>query len=333
MSNPSLSPWKGVTPIFLGNPTSDSVTAEPSGLTIYTDKGSKWLFMVSDNGMVAKAVLPSNSTPTGTLDWTVNPSPDVKNKAYDYESVTFANGNLMIGVEGDRDDNSGGLTKPVIKRFDQNRTSKDDPAGDFTGSTWTLNGIDFGSKNNAGGMEAMTLVPYGKYPSNWTDGAPHYGGIFFAAVQANYGRIYVYELPQGHGNPGSASLQNLGSASNPLQVPTVTSAPSGSKPLISDMFFDVGSNALYVLYDGGKDANGNDLGNDYLQKLTISTSNSATGSNALTKVWDTELPWTDCEGLAVDGNTLYLAIDVSSSSSMPKADDGVYVLPGILSKL
>jgi hypothetical protein len=327
MSNPSLSPWKGVTPIYLGNPEADSHSAEPSGLTLYTDKGSKWLFMVSDNGIVARLALPTTSTPT----WIINPSPDVNDKAYDYESVTFANGNLMIGVEGDRDDGSS-KTKPVIKRFDQNRTSNDDPAGDFTGSSWTLNGIDFGSKSNSG-MEAMTLIPYGKYPSNWTDGAPHYGGVFFVAVQANYGKVYVYELPQGHGNPGSASLLNLGSASNPLTVPTVASAPSGSKPLISDMFFDAASNALYVLYDGGKDASGNPLGNDYLQQLTISTSNNATGSNALTKVWDTELPWTDCEGLAVDGNTLYLAIDVSNSSSMPKADDGVWVLPDILSKL
>jgi hypothetical protein len=301
-------------------------------LTLYTDKGSKWLFMVSDNGMLAKAVLPSSSTPTGILDWKVNPSPDLQDKAYDYESVTFANGNLMIGVEGDRSDGNGGRTKPVIKRFDQNRTSNDDPAGDFTGSTWTLNGIDF-TKGDAGGMEAMTLVPYGKYPSSWTDGAPHYGGIFFTAVQAHYGRIYVYELPQGHGNAGSASLLNLGSASNPLTVPKVNSAPTGSKPLISDMFWDAGSNALYVLYDGGKDADGKDLTHDYLQKLTISTSNSATGSNALTTVWEAKLPWTDCEGLAIDGDTLYLAIDVSSSSTMPKSDDGVYVLPGVLSQL
>src|ERR1044072_3597791 len=116
MSNPTLAPWNGVTPIYLGNPKSGKDTSEPSGLTIYSDKGSKWLFMVSDNGMVAKAVLPATSIPTGTLSRLTNASPDMKDKAYDYESVTFANGNLMIGVEGDRDTDSGnGKTKPVIK--------------------------------------------------------------------------------------------------------------------------------------------------------------------------------------------------------------------------
>lgn len=178
-------------------------------------------------------------------------------------------------------------------------------------------------------MEAMTLVPYTKYPSSWTDGEPHSGGVFFfVAVQAVYGKVYVYELPQGHGNPGSASLPDLGSATNPLQVPTVTSAPNGSKPLISDMFFDAASSALYVLYDGGKDSQGHSLGNDYLQKLRISTSNGSTGSNTLTKVWDTQLPWLNCEGLAIDGNTLYVSVDASSASN-----DGVFVLPDVLANL
>lgn len=330
MSTPSLSPWKGVTPIYLGNPSytksGKTYTAEPSGLTIYSDGGNKWLFMVSDNGIVAKAQLPASGSPTGTLSWQINPTPDPDDKAYDYESVTFANGNLMIGVEGDRKDGSS-KTSPVVNRFDQDRTTNSNPAGSFTGSTWTLNGIDFGSQTNSG-MEGLTLVPFGSYPSNWTGGtAPHYGGIFFAAVQALAGRVYVYDLAQGGGNSTSVNPLDLGSsASNPLQVPN-PSTVSGSKPLISDLFFDASSSALYALYDG--EGNSNVTAQDYLQKLTISTASNATAANALTQVWAYALPWLDCEGLAINGNDVYVAID---SGSHP-GNDGIFVLPGLLSKL
>ncbi len=337
MSNPTLASWQGVTPVYLGNPAynqnGDTYKAEPSGLTIYTDGNTKWLFMVSDNGILAKAALPSSGTPTGTLDWQINPTPDDSDKAYDYESVSFANGNVMIGVEGDRGD-SNNPTSPSIKRFNQDNTGKNNQAGAFTGSVWTLNGIDFNSKTNKG-MEGMTFVPWGSYPSSWTgDASPHYGGIFFVSVQADYAQIYVYDLAQGGDGGDGTNKADLGATSNPLTVPTVGSAPAGSQPLMSDLCFDAGSDALYVLYDGGKDSHNNNLSNDYLQKLSISTSDTtpAAGTTApapLSKVWDYELPWLNCEGLAIDGDDLYVSVDDGDTPS----NNGIFVLKGVLSKL
>jgi len=329
MADPTLASWNGVTPIYLGNPTykQSDVTykAEPSGLTLYSDGDTRSIFVVSDNGILARADLPSTGAPDGKLDWQINPTPDVSDKAYDYESVTFAKGNLMIGIEGDRDSSA-----PGIKRFDQADTSKNRQAGDFTGSAWTLDGIDFGGKSNSG-MEGMTLVPWGSYPAVWTGNkSPHYQGLFFVAVQADAGQIYVYDLAQGGDGGNGTAKADLGTAcDNPLSVPTVTSAASGDTPLISDLFFDGAGGALYALYDGGTDADGKSLGNDYLQKLTVSTLATATATTALTSEWDYQLPWLNCEGVAVDGDDLYVCVDDGRDPS----NNGVFVLPGVLASL
>lgn len=328
MADPTLAAWNNVTPVYLGNPAykQNDVTyrAEPSGLTIYRDGGALWIFVVSDNGILARAQLPATGAPDAKLDWQINPTPDASDKAYDYESCTFAKGNLMIGIEGDRDGSA-----PQVQRFDQADTGKNHQAGAFTSSAWTLDGIAFGGQTNSG-MEGMTLVPWNCYPPGWTGNTePHYQGVFFVAVQADAGQIYAYDLAQGgDGGAGTAPI-DFGDQVTTLLVPDLASAAPGDTPLISDLFFDAGGGALYVMYDGGTDAAGGKLANDYLQKLTVSTSNDATAADALAASWDYQLPWLNCEGVAVVGDDLYVCIDDGGSPG----NNGVFVLPGALASL
>lgn len=325
----TLAPWQGVTPVFLGRPQgtvvnnpTQTVKSEPSGLAIYTDASGKWIFMVSDNGLVSRAALPSSSAPTGQLAWKTNPTPSTSDKLYDYECVAFstANGSLWVGVEGD----STATQNPLVQKFIPSDGNAQNPAGFFvSGDTWTLQGINFGGQTK-NGMEALELIPSGYYPSTW-GGNVNLGGIFFAAVQANHDKMYVYTL--GTLNFGAVGLTNLDGPSNPLTIPAVASAGTGATPKVSDLCFTGGR--LYVLYDGGDDASGQTLTHDFLQRITISTSSSATTTNALRSDGDYQLPWIGCEGLAIDGYDLYIAVDNGSDPSL----NGVYVLPGVMKKL
>ncbi|MCI5157355.1 MAG: hypothetical protein D3906_02755 [Candidatus Electrothrix sp. AUS1_2] len=96
----------------------------------------------------------------------------------------------------------------------------------------------------------------------------------------------------------------------------LSSEDRDASPLISDFFFDFRNNYLWVSYDGGARS-------DYLQALRI---DSATGE--LTEVQSKQMPWKNVEGISVDGDDLYLAIDDNRRNS---SDAGVYLLKGLIS--
>jgi hypothetical protein len=348
MSNPAnaspLPSWNDITPKSLalprGSPKNSQPTdLEPSGLTIYEDGGHSWIFLVSDNGKLTKAKLDdSQGGNPGQTSWrTPLQEDDPGNHGNDYECVTFAKGNLMIGVEGDRSEDGGGVTAPKILRFDQTKDGRNSSTGaagtgvgQLTGNSWQLDGcLPEGSKENAG-MEALTFVPNGSYPSDWAS-SPHYGGVFLVAVQAQKKKIFVYDLPGGSNADGSSrGLQTVnpvasgtGLSGGTLTVPVPSSytdanlpADTGKTPLLSDLFFDAAGGVLYALYDGGSTY-------DYLQALSLDTS-----TGTLTELWCQRAPWYGCEGVAVDGDDLYIAIDNNNADDQ---SDGVYQLPGFIS--
>jgi hypothetical protein len=172
-------------------------------------------------------------------------------------------------------------------------------------------------------MEGLTFVPKGAFPAAWSDGG-HYGGVFLVATQSTVQTAYVYCLAQGSStvdgtpqrdllsSPVRVSEEGLSSGALTIALPAGLSSNPGHDPLISELFFDAARGYLWVLYDGGAQA-------DYLQALAL---DATTG--ALTEAWSGALPWMGVEGMAVDGDDLYLAIDNNDDS------DGVYLLAGFV---
>jgi len=327
----SLPSWHDITPGSLKLP--DAQTFEPSGLTLYTDSNNDpWIFVVGDSGKVIKAKInhsrdgkPGDTSWHGPDTFAASDIPVALNddsvKPNDFECVTFANGNVMIGVEGDRpydtatgkdDGSDDAKTPPHILRFDQEDDDNGNikKVGTLTGSSWDLTDLlPSGAKKNAG-MEGLTFIPNGYFPSTWSDGG-HYGGIFLATTQSSGGTAQAYCLAQGSDRNGKTQEDLASSAVATLTIP----APSTDGPLISELFFDTQRGCLWVLYDGGASS-------DYLQALTLDTTDGT-----LTQAWADNAPWLGVEGMAVDGDDLYLAIDNNDDT------DGVYVLSGFASKV
>src|SRR5262245_23841735 len=90
---------------------------EPSGLTIYSDDhGTRWLYLVSDNGKIARLnLLKTDLTKADLAAWEIARIESV----YQMEAVTTVKNKLMIGVEGG---GHGKTTYARIKRFDPDDT-------------------------------------------------------------------------------------------------------------------------------------------------------------------------------------------------------------------
>src|SRR4051812_10217064 len=92
---------------------------EPSGLTIYMDsQGVSWLYLVSDNGKIARRQLGGNlADPWMCADFAPDGQGyhDEQSEAdTQFEAVTVAGNKLMIGIEGDAKGKN--RTPPRIRR-------------------------------------------------------------------------------------------------------------------------------------------------------------------------------------------------------------------------
>lgn len=270
------------------NAKTSNSNLEPSGLTLV---GSD-LYMVSDNGGLSKIDL--NNISNG---WTTQHLTTSSNKDYGFESIAYVGDLLMLGVEGA--DQKKDQPKPQILCFDPTKTSEDEPLGQLTGSSWTLN--DEALSNNAG-MESMTFVPSSHCPTDW--GKPSstgYGGFFLVSLQTTPTEIQVYDLP----------IANGADQPFPSAVTTLTSDFLNLK--MSDLSFDATTGRLYVLYDG-------DHGTiDALQIFALSSSGMIFENQTMPPIWPDNtpqkgLPVMNCEGITVNGNTVYLALDQNNNS-------------------
>lgn len=255
---------------------------EPSGLTL--DTATHTLYMVSDNGKLAAKNL--NNETSSWIEQTLSYTYQSKSKTYGFECIALVKGDLMLGVEGADEDN--GQPYPRILRFDQNNTSSTNPLGTLTGSEWVLEIDDL---DDNGGMEAMTFVPDAYCPSSWGSSS-YYGGFFLVALQSKPGTVYVYDLPKGSGKSHTVKDYVASFSTDVLNLKS------------SDMCFDAGK--LYILYDDTFDA---------LQVFNLS-------KDGITLANQTQPPTKNCEGITVNGTTLYLALDQNSNSK----DNYVYQL-------
>ncbi len=268
------SPW----PVPLNEATilyeGSQADLEPSGLSL--DPSTNFLYLVSDNGKLALKDL--SNPDTSWIEQSLNYTSKGKTYPYGFESIALVKGNLMLGVEGA--DDAKDMKYPMILRFNQTSDPQNGNLGSLTGSSWTLEISDL--DNNAG-MEAMTFVPDQYCPSSWGSSS-YYGGFFLVGLQSKPGVIYVYDLPKGNGSAHTVKK-------------AVTSFTTGQVNLkTSDMCFDNGS--LYILYDDSFDA---------LQVLTLSKSGVSFTNQTMP-------PTKNCEGITVNGSTVYLALDQNSNS-------------------
>ena len=262
---------------------------QPSGLTIYVDSNNvSWLYLVSNDGNVARRKLDLSD------NWDAHKYGE--GSQYDFEAITAAKGKLMIGIEGG--DSGGSPTYAHIRRFDPENNSEI-AIGNFSDSIWILRKPE--PEENTG-MEAMTFIPDGQYPSSWGTSS-YYGGLFLAAFQSEPGRIYVYDLPQGQGL--TQNVNPIGSFRSPAL-----------NMMISDMYYSTEKNILYVLYDDATDA---------LQELALNSHGTGFVQNYLTTP-----PYVGCEAVAQTGNNLYIGLDQEGTQM---SDNGltanyVYEYPG-----
>lgn len=195
----------------------------------------------------------------------------------DLEAVTTTNdGYIYVGVEGKKSSCFIGIClsnkKPKIIELHASNMAT-------TGRSWKLRDLPI----NSGGMEGLTWVPNGSHPY----GSPYSGGVFYASTQKN-GKIYVFHVDRSNTNVEPVLLS---SGYMPLQGQTD----------ISDLYFDVSQQILYVLYDNA----------NRLVELDISTSVPTVISNLRLP----SLPF-DQEGItlmpscnATGTTTIYLASD------------------------
>lgn len=214
--NLGANPMKKIAISRLETQSGKSKDPEPSGLTVVAEGGKSWLYLVSDNGWVARRRLHAGRRwQKQDLD------------GGDLEGVsTSGNGKLLIGRE------DGRIIEYKAKVSRGARFLKP------TRSSWQLEGIKFGNA----GMEAFTFIPKGHYPNEW--GTPeHAGGFFLAAVQNMPGVLYVYDLPSGNGDLQKVQrFKEISVAVLPFKV--------------SDLFYSVRQRILYVLFDDRKKGGG-----------------------------------------------------------------------------
>ena len=260
----TASPFPGNTVTLLGN----TAAYEPSGLALA--KGN--LYLASDDGYIYRYDHAGNAWHEVFAD-----------QGADFESLAYAKGKLMVGVENDKE--------PEIVRLAANNDGSLKKT-----SSWIL-GLPKGV--NAGDMEAMTFVPEAYCPFGR---AQYYGGFFFTAFQSCLGKIFVYDLPKGSGRRLITGNKPIGA----YNVDVMMSA--------SDMCFANG--VLYVLFDDNETAN----------ILAACTAHRKSEKLTLRKQYG--LPKehgssSNYEGLAVDGQTVYLSRDDNANP----ADNAVYCCP------
>jgi hypothetical protein len=182
---------------------------EPSGLTVVTDGGESWLYLVSDNGWVARRRLKAGSR-WQKLDLAGG----------DLEGVsTSGDGRLLIGREDG-----------LIIEYEA-KVSHGAPFLEATGSSWQLERSEFGNS----GVEAFTFIPPGYYPDEWGI-ATHVGGFFLASVQARPGVLYVYDVPSDDDQRRNVqSIKQISDCILPYKV--------------SDLFYSISQSILYILFD------------------------------------------------------------------------------------
>ncbi|CAK8713311.1 hypothetical protein GCAAIG_02630 [Candidatus Electronema halotolerans] len=204
-------------------------------------------------------------------------------KGADFESLTYSKGKLMAGVEKNKE--------PEIVRL----AASSDGSLRKT-SSWIL---ELPKGVNAGDMEAMTFVPEEYCPFGR---AKHYGGFFFAAFQSCLGKIFVYDLPKGKGRRGITG-------NKPICAYTVA-----VRMAASDMCFANG--VLYVLFDDNVTTNILAACTTHRkeEKLTLQKQYGLPKENGSSSNY---------EGLAVDGQTIYLSRDDNAKP----ADNAVYYCP------
>ena len=204
-------------------------------------------------------------------------------KGADFESLTYTKGKLMAGVESDEE--------PQIVRLAANSDGSLRKT-----SSWILQ-LPKGVKT--GDMEAMTFVPEEYCPFGR---AKHYGGFFFAAFQSCLGKIFVYDLPKGKCRRGITGNKPIEAYNIDVRMPT------------SDMCFANG--VLYVLFDDNMTANilAAFTTHRKAEKLTLQKQYGLPKENGSSSNY---------EGLAVDGQTIYLARDDNANP----ADNAVYCCP------
>jgi hypothetical protein len=271
-------------------------THEPSGLAFIDYDNETYLYMVSDDGYIFRRQ-------SGTNDWNQDQFGD--DDAHDFESVTEVGGNLMIGIEGgvEQGTNTGVYSSPIVQRYDPGKSSNHE-LGDFTGSSWTLNGMPIDAN---GGMEGLTFVPDGSGPSTWQDSS-HYGGLFLAAVQSSTGTIYVYDLVSG------------GGTAHDVDAPLYTITTPLLDLKISDMHFDQTNERLIVLYDdaANDDYSGNG-GSDYVGLLQVLEVDGDGWSETMLM----RTQYVGCEAVTYANGNLYIGLDQSGSKSSPTSQWGV----------
>lgn len=240
---------------------------EPSGLTVYNDGTTEWFYLVSDNGRIVRRPTDLSS------GWVA-----ADYGSADYESVATVADALMLGIEM----SDGNPSYPQIQLFKPSH----DSIGKLTNWIWNLTIPDLGTSKN--GMEAMTFVPKGSYPSDWGSSSPLFGGLFFAGFQPKPGTIYVYELRDVNDAP---------------EVTAIGSFNTQTDLMLSDMYFTDGT--LYVLFDDTTSA---------IEEMRLNS-----GGTAFETTYITTPPTTNCEAIAVIGSDLYLGYDNNGNGP-----DGVY---------
>lgn len=324
-------PWAGVVPQTLACPaavasgSTATVDVEPSGLTILGGH----LYTVSDAG----ALLTTPAAKSSGIHWVsqvVSPSADDA-KSNDFESITHNSTYLFVGVEGFAAESAARAdateyTMPKIRQFVR---SPFPPANGLLGAfalEWQLE-VDQADQKQNSGMEGLTFVPDGSYPAAWLTGShyytgptytPAYGGLFFIALQSRPGKLFVYDLPATPSGP----------------VAAIGVIDAGLLPLkVSDLCFDAASGRLFVLYDASAAAD------DSLQILIIAADatlgHDGTPSQGFDSLYADTIPYYGCEGVTVQGDDLYLAVDLGGgqADSAAPLPDGVYLFPGLVPAL
>ena len=184
---------------------------EASG--VVWDRSLSVLWAVGDLGQVAR--MKSDGTESSVWDVRLT-DPYNKKQRLDLESVTVAkdSSKIYLGLE----------SPPTILEYTVSATGTEAPQP--TGKMWLLKAVT--AKDNSG-MEALAWVPNGSHPyTNSTS-----GGVFYATVEKD-GIIHVFDVNL---STGGSAPKDLGSFK-----------PYDKKD-ISDLYYSIETQTLYVLYD------------------------------------------------------------------------------------
>ncbi|HET9227056.1 MAG TPA: hypothetical protein VFR31_10340 [Thermoanaerobaculia bacterium] len=197
---------------------------EPSGIVW---DGKQTLYMVSDNGIIAKKAV--SAAPTDS--WTcIYPDKDpISSPDNDFEGVAFVGpcqaNHIYVGVEGTT---KPGGEPPTILEFDVVKEK-------FTGRKWKLGCIGYGGGS---GVEAITFVPDNAATKVENGG---FGGYFLASSQGD-SKVYAYDLDSfGDGS----ELSKVGFVADRIAA----RLNGNTKYKISDFYYSPAGSTLYVTYD------------------------------------------------------------------------------------